>query len=161
VANHVKMTPEKEAQFCKVVEESGNVSKAARIIGMSRGYMYQYAAQPENKAFADAWQEADDTFVDLDEEELARRARGWNEERIDPKTGDVHSIRKYSDVCLIFRMKSKRPQIYNRELYKQNNVLLTTSSDSDVKLDGEAVNQALREMAIVKAKSESKDSKIN
>ena len=146
MANNAKLTPEAAERFLAELRSSGNVSKAARLIPMARGYMYEYREKAENADFKRAWIEAKAEHVDDLEEECARRAKGWDEERRD-KDGNAYSVRKYSDLLLIFRLKAERPEKYRDPVHAHAPIEASKNSD----LDGDTVNRALRSMAIAKS----------
>lgn len=85
----------------------GNVSGACRAakVGRTTVYDWQKADADFRAAFADAELEA----TDLLEQECRRRALVGVEEPVYQGGAKVGTVRKYSDVLLIFLLKAKRP----------------------------------------------------
>ena len=110
MANRTKLTPKKRALFCKYLADTGNVTKAAQAINVSRTCCYEH--KDEDPLFAEAWQNAVDQAVDELEEEGRRRAFEGTLEPVFYKGKECGYIRKYSDTLLIFLMKGHRPEKY-------------------------------------------------
>lgn len=72
MANHTKLTPEKEAEFCEKLAESGIVAKACKAVGIARVTAYKH--KKENAAFAARWAEALEIGITALEDEAHRRA---------------------------------------------------------------------------------------
>lgn len=105
-----RLTKRKKERFLQALSEIGNVSRAAKVIGVTRQALYQHRAKdPE---FAEAWAEAEMIGADSIEEEVFRRgAEGW-EEPVHYKGEVVDTVRKYSDTLAIFLLKGLRPDKY-------------------------------------------------
>ncbi len=89
------MTPLKskwKPKFLEGLKEHGNVTKAAKEAGISRGHAYLERKNLEK--FKEAWEEAYEEYVDSLEHELYRRAKDG------------------SDTLLIFALKGRRPEVY-------------------------------------------------
>jgi hypothetical protein len=61
--------------------------------------------------YADAFAEAQQMALSVLEEEATRRAPGWEETRY-TNDGTPYTVRKYSDVMLIVRLKALAPEKY-------------------------------------------------
>ena len=108
MANQLKWTPEARETFIKVLRNTGNVSLAARAIGMHRRYMYDLKdADPE---FALEWDDAVQEATDVLIEEARRRAARGVLEPVYYQGMVVGHIRKYSDVLLMFLIKARRKE---------------------------------------------------
>lgn len=105
----------KQAQFLAAYAECGNVTHAAKVAGVHRDMHYTWSKNEEYKAkFKDAHEQACDTL----EKEARRRAVDGYVEPVYGSGGQgvgtvqVGSIRKYSDLLLIFLLKGARPDKY-------------------------------------------------
>lgn len=109
------MTNRARNQFIQALTDTGNVSEAARAIGMSRQRLYEY--REEDEAFKEEWDEAIEYATDALEKEARRRAlEGWQEPVF--YRGDVAGyVVKYSDRMLELLLKAHRPAKY-RDNYK-------------------------------------------
>lgn len=110
-------TKRKKAQFLAEFRTCGNVSGAARAVGVDRGTHYGWLESDETyvKAFAEAEIEA----VDVLETEARRRAFTGVDEPVFYKGDVCGQIKKYSDVLLIFLLKGARPEKY-RERFEHS-----------------------------------------
>ncbi len=113
-------TPKKRPRWAKgflaALSESGNVRLACEAAGIGRTVVYDLrAADP---TFADDWESAQDEAADLLEEEARRRAHdGWEEPVFgslgnNRGSGEIGTVRKYSDTLLIFLLKGAKPEKY-------------------------------------------------
>ena len=110
MVNHTKLTQEKREQFIDCIRDTGNVTWAARLIGMSRAYMYEI--KEKDSVFAETWENAFNEFLDTVEAEVKRRAIDgiikpvfYKGERV-----DNDQVREYSDNLLMFYMKRHRKE---------------------------------------------------
>lgn len=94
----------------------GNVTDSARAAGVSRSTVYEWRA--EDDSFASAWDAALDEAADAMEREAWRRAIEGVDEPVfgaignNQGSGEIGTVRKYSDTLLIFLMKGARPEKY-------------------------------------------------
>jgi hypothetical protein len=110
MANRTKFTDQARRRFIEVLRGTCNVSEAARSVGVSRGYAYQYKL--EHRDFAEQWDEAEQEAVDAVELEARRRGvEGW-EEPVFYKGQQCGTIRRYSDRMLEILLKGHRPEKY-------------------------------------------------
>lgn len=105
-----------QAAFIEALCDTGNVSESAKEAQVSR--MYVYEQRRADQLFATAWDDALDQASDLLEKEARRRAHdGWDEPVFGSMgtglgSGEVGTVRKYSDTLLIFLLKGARPEKY-------------------------------------------------
>lgn len=105
-----KFTGKKRSTFLNVLKETGNVSEAAREVGLSRRTAYNLRESDEE--FAKAWDEAVDTGIDYLEEEARRRAYKGVAEPVFYQGMECGTVQKYSDTLMIFLLKANRPDKY-------------------------------------------------
>jgi hypothetical protein len=110
MANRTILTPEKRAEFLDHLFEHGNVTVAARSIGVSRSSLYE--ARERDADFAAAWDNSVQSYCDLLEYEADRRAMTGVEKPLLYKGAIVAHVQEYSDALLMFRLKSLRPEKY-------------------------------------------------
>ena len=118
MAHPPKITDEKRQEFIELLANTGNVSKCCQALNVSRNEMYRH--RRENPEFAEQWEEARETAVELLEDEAWRRAfEGIEKEIISHKTGFVIGIeKKYSDTLLMCLLQAHKPDKYQ---YRQRN----------------------------------------
>ena len=122
-----KRPPAWQKAFLAALQESGNVRLACAAAQVGRTTVYQRRA--DDVAFAAAWESALEEAADLLEAEARRRAHdGWEEPVFGSQgagqgSGQIGTVRKYSDTLLIFLLKGARPEKYRER--------------SDVKVSGE------------------------
>jgi len=113
-----KLTVRKKEKFCKILEATGNITKAALSIDLARNSLY--AAKARCEPFSKMWDNAFDAFIDRLEEEGFNRAFGAEEQKLFTEKGKEVLIKsKHSDTLLIFMLKG------NREKYRDRHVLET------------------------------------
>ena len=111
-----KITPKKQKAFLDNLSETGSVKKACEAIKISRNSFYNF--RKKNKKFTEQWEEAEKRGVDALIEEARRRAHDGVDEPVYYKGDRIDTIRKYSDVLLMFLIKAKRPEY--RESYQMS-----------------------------------------
>ncbi len=94
--------------FLAALEETGSVTSAAKVVGVDRSAAYQHRAS--DKSFSEEWDAAVDRGADSLEDEARRRALEGVDEPVFYKGEKVGTVKKYSDLCLIFLLKGLRPQ---------------------------------------------------
>jgi DNA-binding transcriptional regulator YdaS (Cro superfamily) len=111
---NAKLTPHAREEFLKMLEKTCNVSKSARLIGISRRRAYQ--VRKKDKEFAARWDEAIETATDTLEEEARRRAKD-GVDRAQFYQGKVCGyIKDYSDSLMDTLLKAYRGAKYNPSL---------------------------------------------
>ena len=101
-------TQKKKASFCEALATGVTVETAAKSVGMSRSGAYKQ--RESDPTFAEAWQAAYDASTELLEQECFQRAVG-REEPVLGKDGEVHYVKKHSDLLLIFLLKARKPRV--------------------------------------------------
>ncbi len=111
MANRTKHTPEKKAAFCDmIVETGGNVTRAAKAMGLSRKHCYDL--KDKDAAFSQMWDDAVEAGTELLEAAAYKRAMGIERDvfgRDGKKTGTIH---EYNTTLTIFLLKGRRPEKY-------------------------------------------------
>src|SRR6516225_5558961 len=142
-----KTSKRKMKLFLQALAHTGNVSRSCKAAGVQRSLAYEW--RNEIPEFRSAWDGALETYADLLEQELDRRGReGWEEpvvyqgkqcwawvdEAGQPCTPDNQSaqrvplvIRRFSDTCLLARLKAERPEKYKeyQPIQANTNISLT------------------------------------
>lgn len=108
MANRTSLTPIKKEKFLKILEESANVSRAAKAIGVSRRTIYDH--KKSDVEFSAAWEDAIESGVDALEEEARRRAYEGTQKPVYYLGKKRGFIREYSDTLMIFLLKANRPE---------------------------------------------------
>jgi hypothetical protein len=93
----------------------GNVRAACAAVATTQDTVYKL--RKKSKSFAERWATAVDAAADRLEAEAWRRAHDGTLEPVFYKGEECGTIRKYSDVLLIFLLKGMRPDKY-RERYQ-------------------------------------------
>jgi hypothetical protein len=94
--------------FLSALEITGSVTAAAKAADISRVTVYQH--RKDYPDFAREWDEALDMAADTLEDEARRRATEGTEEPVFHQGKKVGTVRKRSDVLLMFLLKGIRPQ---------------------------------------------------
>lgn len=114
------LTTKQKSDFLnKLVMTGGNVTRAAKVAGISRSTAY--AHRNEDADFALAWDEAIEAGVDELEQEIRRRALKGTRKPVYHKGKVVGYIREYSDSLAMFIMKRRRPE-YREHFHVDSNV---------------------------------------
>ena len=107
------MIQRKKDQFLQAYAKCGTVTAAAEQVGISRMSHRRWLA---SEAYRKAFEQAEDQATEVLELEALRRATAGREEPIFFNGVQVGTVRKPSDLLLIFLLKAKRPDVY-RERY--------------------------------------------
>lgn len=118
MAARTRLTPKKRAKFLQCLIDTGNVSRAAASIGISRTRMYEL--KKEDEAFAQAWDEAVDIGIDHLEEEARRRAYQGTDKPVFYQGYQCGTIREYSDTLMIFLLKAHRPDKFKERVVNEH-----------------------------------------
>ena len=94
--------------FLAALENTGSVTAAAEAAGVHRTAAYKH--RQTDKQFSQQWDEALERGADVLEDEARRRALEGVDEPVFYKGEKVGTVKKYSDLCLIFLLKGLRPQ---------------------------------------------------
>lgn len=127
-------TPEKDATFFEALAGGGIIVEAADRAGYARASVYEW--RKTDTAFSAAWDTAIEAAIQRLEKEADRRAHDGEPELVlhkgapvmvdDGKGGKVAlTVRKRSDLLLIFRLKALRPEIYRERMDMRGEVNVT------------------------------------
>ena len=110
-----------KTRFISALEKTGVVGLAARAAGVSRQTVYTHIKKDED--FAAEFDRAVEDSADRLEAEAVRRAVEGVEEPVFGKleganagTGEVGTIRRYSDTLLIFMLKGRKPDVFRERV---------------------------------------------
>ncbi len=108
-------TEEKQRRFIEVLADSGQVSLAAKAVGMSRENAYKLRRTPHGAAFARAWDAAREQAGAFIEDVAFERALEGIEHPVFDEFGKVVCTRRvYNDRLLMFLLRSLKPERYSR-----------------------------------------------
>lgn len=117
---HVRWTRQARQAFLDLLRRTGNVSGAARAVGLSRSRAYQL--RQRDREFAAAWDDAEQEAVDLLEGEARRRAAEGVEQPlvsggrlVRDDDGRVVTVRRYNDRLLEFLLRAHRPDKFKTD----------------------------------------------
>lgn len=124
-----EFTPEKISLFLDgVIKFGGNVSRAARAVGITRQGVWK--KEKNDKDFAAALAEAKELGVKVLEDEAIRRAHDGVAEPIFHRGVQCGTVQKYSDTLMIFLLKGAMPDKYKER--------------SETTLKGDVVSELLK-----------------
>ena len=106
----VHFGPEEKQKFLEVYRETGSSKVAAKTVGVAFQTAYRHRA--DDPDFFEQWVEADEEYTQSMEVEADRRGVQGVDEPIWYAGKNVGTIKRYSDILLIFRLKAKRPLVY-------------------------------------------------
>lgn len=101
--------PQKRA-FLAAIAETGNLTIAARAVGIDRRRHYDWLAN--DREYEDEFREAMETAADLLEAEARRRAVEGVAEPVFYQGKPVGAVRRFDSTLLIFMLKGIRPEKY-------------------------------------------------
>lgn len=110
--NKTNRTPKKDALFLAGLTKHGRVATAAKTAGYTRSRVYVWRV--EDVQFASDWDDALAIYVDTLEAEVDRRAVTGVNKTIYYQGREITTIKEYSDILLIFRLKMLRPEYRDR-----------------------------------------------
>ena len=102
----------RRAIFLKHLAKNANVSKSARLAGVSASALYKHRAT--TPAFAGQWDAAIGEALDELEQLVIERAKHGVEKPVFFGGKQVGTVRNYSDALAMFMLKAKRPEVYAR-----------------------------------------------
>lgn len=107
--------------FLEALSRCGHVTEACRLSGVNKATVYRH--RKSDPKFAQAWAEAADLGVESLIDEARRRAFEGCDEPVYYRGEVVGSVKKYSDVLLMFLIKGHRPEYRDRaEIRNEINV---------------------------------------
>lgn len=138
--NKTVRTKRKDNRFFDALARGFKVEEAAKHAGYSKRVVYLYRKQHPD--FDESWKEAKETYLEIMEAEADRRAMEGVEEPVFYQGKECGRIRKYSDVLLMFRLKSEAPDKYRerREVTGKDGGPLQVTQVQLVALDGNGAN---------------------
>lgn len=111
---NARLTPVTREKFLKKLRETGNVSLAAALVGVSRRRAYQY--KKKDKEFAKRWDEAREIGLDNIEHEAVRRSTKGVTKPVFYKGQICGFIQEYSDKLLEMLLRGRRGRVYDRTI---------------------------------------------
>jgi hypothetical protein len=96
--------------FLDAYKEMGNISRASTASNIDRRSHYRWLENDE--AYAENFAEAEKEAIEKLEAEARRRASEGYEEPVFYKGEVCGTVRKYSDVLLMFLLKGLKPDMY-------------------------------------------------
>jgi hypothetical protein len=128
-------------RVCSNILDGSNTHPAIEKEGISKRQFYRHVSHDPILAekFKVAQNQRDKVRnakrIEEAEKELHRRAvEGWEEPVFDIKGNHCGNKRKYSDACLIFMLKSLKPEVFADKPHTlvQNNLAIATKSESEI-----------------------------
>ncbi len=108
-------TEEKQRRFIEALADTGQVSLAAKAVGMSREAAYALRRAPHAAAFARAWDAARGQAGAFIEDVAFERALEGVEHNVYDENGEVVATRRaFNDRLLMFLLRSLKPERYAR-----------------------------------------------
>jgi len=104
------VTDEHRERFLAGLRDALTVSGASEVVGVARQRFYELRAADEG--FAQAWADAWETGTDLLEDELKRRAMGYDETTFDGEGRVLRRVHRYDTVAMVALLKARRPELY-------------------------------------------------
>jgi len=105
------LTPKKKEVFLADFADTGNVTRSARKMEISRMTVYEWIEKDPD--FKTKFEAARDEALDLLEAEIQRRGFEGTPKTFYGKDGNVRSeVQEYSDTLAIFFLKGHRPDKY-------------------------------------------------
>jgi hypothetical protein len=117
-----KIPPNAREAFLEALAAGWSVTHAAERAGYARQRFYEL--RERDNSFEMAWEEALEAGLERLEDELVRRATGYDEEVFDGEGKLIRRVRKYDTPALVARLKALRPERY-RDSAQPANVGLT------------------------------------
>lgn len=103
-------TLQRKRAFLLAFAEVGTISHACEVAKMSRECYYRWTR--EDSEFVEGYKLARESFIDRLEKEAYRRAHEGVDEPVFYKGELVTTVRKYSDILLMFLLKGAAPDKY-------------------------------------------------
>jgi len=104
-------TAKKKRAFLEALKGCGNVTLACKLVGIPR--MTAYGQRTVDPGFAAEWDSAVVEYAEVVlEPEADRRAVEGTERPVFYKGDECGSVREFSDLLMIFRLKALKPDVY-------------------------------------------------
>ena len=130
--------------FLRYLAESGNITEAAYLAGVTRQAAYK--VRKVDAAFADAWDESEEDAIQALELEARRRAKDGVEKPVFHAGEECGRIRQYSDVLMMFLMKAHRPDKYRDRVSLDHGGSVGTSGTQRIELVVVKTNKTLAQI---------------
>lgn len=114
-----------KARFLASYAKLGNATAVEEETGISRHLHKRWL---KNEQYRQAFDEADDQATEALEREARRRALDGRDDPVYWNGHQIGSVRKYSDLLLIFLLKAKRPDVYRERYDARINASLNVQS---------------------------------
>ena len=102
-------------EFLKVFAQTGNLMLSCRAVNIGRSSIY-YWIEHDMEGFAEHYAEAEQEACEALEAEAYRRAVQGVEEPVHYQGQRIDTVRRYSDVLLIFLLKGRMPEKYRENM---------------------------------------------
>jgi hypothetical protein len=106
----------KKSAFLAAYASVGNILRATKLARCNRAQYYMWMQDPE---FAAKFREAGEQATEALEQEARRRAAEGTQKPVFYKGKVCGTVREYSDVLLIFLLKSLRPEVYRENIRQE------------------------------------------
>jgi hypothetical protein len=111
VVKRRSVTARARDKFLEGLAAGWTVTHAAKRAGHDRRRFYE--VRVDDESFAAAWDEANETGVQVLEDELHRRAlEGWTEDTFDGDGKLIRRVQRYAPALLLASLRAKRPDLY-------------------------------------------------
>lgn len=153
VAAQTIRTPENQAAFLAALSATANVTRSCEEAGIGRQSAYQW--RNDDPLFAAAWVEAQRLGTDAMEDEATRRATVGSEEPVYQGGIKVGTVRKTSDVLLMFLLKARdRDRFMDRTATQVQLDDRRTKSVAQLEQEGRDLEHKLAEVTAHRADKE-------
>jgi hypothetical protein len=125
------LAPKARKTFLAALTEGYSVTHAAERAGHHRRRFYD--AREADADFADAWLDALEQGTDLLEDELRRRALGYDEVTYDGDGKPFRTVHRHDTRALELTLKARRPHLYRENVQR---VELTGADGGPVAIEG-------------------------
>ena len=122
--------------FLRALAETGNVGLSVEASGVGRSTVYEW--RDKDEGFAQEWDNALDAASDVLEAEARRRAAEGTQEPVFYQGEEIGSVRKYSDLLLIFLLKAVNRHRFDPDGYVKLSLhekLIGKQRELEVRLD--------------------------
>ncbi len=133
--------PKGREKFLEALASGWSIAHAAGHAGHGRQRFYEL--RDTDEVFASAWDNAYESGTDVLEDELRRRALGYDEETFDGEGKLIRRTRRHSDPSLIQALKARRPDRHRDNVAR---VELTGRDGGPVELEANYAPTTLRDV---------------
>ncbi len=100
----------KRNAFLEALKDGFSITHAAKKAGIARQRMYELRS--EDGDFATAWLDAWEQGTDVLEDELRRRALGYDEVTYDGDGNVIRRVHRFDTPAIVLALKARRPDLY-------------------------------------------------